>query len=334
MVSPGGLVSVFGEGFGEASDGISVWVGGLSAPVQFVSSGQINIQLPYGIAIGPAELKVNVKGGTAAADVTISAYAPALLTLDGSGAGAGIFVNKFGLLPRNGGVASGEAVTAYATGLGATKPPGILGATLGGPTGGAPCAATPTVTVDGVAAAVNFCRLSSRLAGIYEVNFVTPAAGAGLGEVVLSIGGINSKGVRLPRVSVGQPAGPPAGQAEGIAIRSGGQRAYSPGSPLALVATRPESGVAVSIPQAAGSGISYTCDPTINAVAGVCNTLNTTIAALYSHAFKNANASIYVTFGISGLGSSDFTTNLSSYSTFRNALIAVAADASQMTADT
>jgi len=44
-----------------------------------------------------------------------------------------------------------------------------------------------------------------------------------------------------------------------------------------------------------GRGIVYTCDASINALsATACNTLNTTIAALYSSAFTNANASIYI----------------------------------------
>ena len=50
------------------------------------------------------------------------------------------------------------------------------------------------------------------------------------------------------------------------------------------------------------SGIVYTCDANINALPGVCNTLNTTIAGLYASTFANANASIYITFGTTGLG--------------------------------
>lgn len=45
------------------------------------------------------------------------------------------------------------------------------------------------------------------------------------------------------------------------------------------------------------TGVVYTCDPSITAVAGFCNTLNTTIAGIYASTFLNANANIYITFG-------------------------------------
>jgi hypothetical protein len=58
-----------------------------------------------------------------------------------------------------------------------------------------------------------------------------------------------------------------------------------------------------------GSSLTYTCDASINAVAGVCTTLNSTIAALYTHRFTDLNVSIYVTFGSTGLGQSDYVFN-------------------------
>ena len=82
-----------------------------------------------------------------------------------------------------------------------------------------------------------------------------------------------------------------------------------------------------------GSGIVYTCDATITAAsATACNTLNTTIAALYSSAFKNANSSIYITLGATGLGMSDWLTNDASYITYRNLLIASESDPNDITA--
>jgi len=85
-------------------------------------------------------------------------------------------------------------------------------------------------------------------------------------------------------------------------------------------------------------GIVYTCDPTVTAVqANVCTTLNTTIAGLYSRAFTNANASIYVTLGMTNaveLSNNDYTVNNKTYSTFRTALIAAESDANDMLAVT
>ncbi|MBV9768764.1 MAG: NF038122 family metalloprotease [Bryobacterales bacterium] len=71
-----------------------------------------------------------------------------------------------------------------------------------------------------------------------------------------------------------------------------------------------------------GNGIVYTCDATITAASTTaCETLNTTIAALYSSAFTNANATIYIKLGSTGLGHSNYRFNYETYSSFRSALI-------------
>ncbi len=70
-----------------------------------------------------------------------------------------------------------------------------------------------------------------------------------------------------------------------------------------------------------GSGIVYTCDPSIDAAnAGTCNYLNTTIAGLYSSTFSNANANIYITYGNTGLGESDGFNNFVTYTQYLTAL--------------
>lgn len=70
--------------------------------------------------------------------------------------------------------------------------------------------------------------------------------------------------------------------------------------------------------------LSLTCDPNIDAaVAGTCNTLNTTIAGLYDSTFSNVNANIYIQYGTTGLGSStQGFTNQISYAAFRADLAA------------
>ena len=81
-----------------------------------------------------------------------------------------------------------------------------------------------------------------------------------------------------------------------------------------------------------GSSITYTCDATINAVTGVCTTLNTTIASLYTSRFTNVNASIYIRFGSTGLGQSNYPISVVGYTTFRNALSANQTDANDVMA--
>jgi hypothetical protein len=85
-------------------------------------------------------------------------------------------------------------------------------------------------------------------------------------------------------------------------------------------------GLAFGAAGASAGTISYTCAANIDAtVAGTCNTLNTTIAALYGSTFSNANASIYIQYGTTGLGeSTQGFTNQISYATYRADLAATA----------
>ena len=85
-----------------------------------------------------------------------------------------------------------------------------------------------------------------------------------------------------------------------------------------------------------GPGIVYTCDPSVTALAPhVCDVLNTTIAGLYSAAFTNANATIYVTMGSitgSDVSQSYYWTNFYSYSQFRTQLAASVSSSTDTTA--
>jgi hypothetical protein len=71
---------------------------------------------------------------------------------------------------------------------------------------------------------------------------------------------------------------------------------------------------------ASATGITYTCNASIS--SSVCATLNSTIAGQYSNIFSDANASIYITFGNTGLGSSAQYENFVSYNSYRAALTA------------
>jgi len=64
--------------------------------------------------------------------------------------------------------------------------------------------------------------------------------------------------------------------------------------------------------------ISYTCDPSV--AAGTCTYLNTTVAGDYSSSFSNANASIYITYGTTGLAESSQFFNFVTYSQYLAAL--------------
>ena len=80
----------------------------------------------------------------------------------------------------------------------------------------------------------------------------------------------------------------------------------------------------------ANAGITYTCDPSV--AAATCNYLNTTVAAMYNSTFTDANASIYITYGTTGLAASQTAFNVVSYSAYVAALTANMSDALQASA--
>jgi hypothetical protein len=71
-----------------------------------------------------------------------------------------------------------------------------------------------------------------------------------------------------------------------------------------------------------GSGIVYTCDPSV--ATATCNYLNTTVAGYYNDTFTNANANIYVQYGVTGLGSSTQYLNFVTYSQYVSAYGSIA----------
>ncbi len=90
------------------------------------------------------------------------------------------------------------------------------------------------------------------------------------------------------------------------------------------------AGVVFGTALASANDISYTCDPNIG--AATCNTLNTTIAGIYSSTFTNAAASIYIQYGTTGLASSSQYYDNVSYTSYVDALAAHEGDANDLTA--
>jgi uncharacterized protein (TIGR03437 family) len=90
-VAPGSLASIFGanlassevsaSGFPLSTNlgGASVVIGGVSAPLAYVSSGQINFQMPSSVGSGDATLIVNGPGGASSSfSVMVTSSAPAI----------------------------------------------------------------------------------------------------------------------------------------------------------------------------------------------------------------------------------------------------------------
>jgi PEP-CTERM motif len=94
--------------------------------------------------------------------------------------------------------------------------------------------------------------------------------------------------------------------------------------------------LAASATVASASGISFTCDPTINAdgPANLCSSITSNVGGAYNTTFSNATASIYIEFANNnGLADSAQVINTVSYSAYLSALTAASSgDATDLAA--
>jgi uncharacterized protein (TIGR03437 family) len=195
--APGMVLSVFGSNLSPAAfsapsaplpaqiAGVSATVNGFAAPLYYVSSSQVNLQIPYeaASATSQAVLTISNSGGSASASFNLSAAAP------------GIFTNQ-GVAVPFGSATRGQVVTLFITGAGAVNPP------VG--TGTAPAAQTPvanlpapvqavSVSVGGVNAPTTFVGIPAGLVGVVQVNYQVPqSAPVGQQNLVVSVGGVSS----------------------------------------------------------------------------------------------------------------------------------------------
>lgn len=172
-----------------------------SAPVIFVSPGQVTFQVPSIVAAGTAKVTVTAPGSTqTASNVVIAPVAPAVFTVNGNGLIAGYAVRvsssgtqtvepayalnaegSFSAAPINMGSATDKAyLTIYATGVQAA---GL---------------ANVAVTVNGVSTPVLYAG-SAGFAGVDQVNVLLPAslAGSGTAAVQLTASGISANTVQI-----------------------------------------------------------------------------------------------------------------------------------------
>jgi uncharacterized protein (TIGR03437 family) len=185
-VAPGTWVTIFGNGL--ASDiaigqttpypvqlnGVTVTVGGVAAPVSYVSPTQVNALIPYEAATVSATQRVTapviVTNGSAASapfNISLTRSAPAIYTKNSAGTGDAIaFDSNFQPVTN----ADNGPIILYLNGLGPTNPP-IATAALG-------ASAEPlnraqdgvSVSLGDVSATVLYAGVAPMYQGIYQIN--------------------------------------------------------------------------------------------------------------------------------------------------------------------
>jgi uncharacterized protein (TIGR03437 family) len=193
--APGMALSVFGTGLAPAiqldgvlplpltMQGVSATVNGVAAPLYYVSPGQINLQIPYETGARTAVVGIDNNGKVASFLFNTSVTAP------------GIFVQNGNLVPVASGK-PGDVLVLFMTGEGDVDPALFTGAS---PAAGTAVDKLPqprlpvTVTVGGIAAAIQFEGIPTLLVGTTQINFVIPAnVPPGVQPVVVTSNGVSS----------------------------------------------------------------------------------------------------------------------------------------------
>ena len=183
--APGTIVQIYGQGLASSTatatavplaktlGDSSVSIGGIQAPLFFVSPTQINAQVPFELIAGRQYEVIVTRNGalTVPELLQITDAAPGLASLPG---GLLLAQHADGTLVSAAAPAkAGESLIAYAVGLGKTTPAVETGA--GAPSGTlANAAIPPSLTINGIASLVRFAGLSPGLVGLYQINFEVP----------------------------------------------------------------------------------------------------------------------------------------------------------------
>jgi uncharacterized protein (TIGR03437 family) len=218
-LSPGELVTIFGINIGPllpsslsvtntgyintSAGGVSVTIDGTSAPIFYASNGQVTVQVPYEVTIGPSIQLVLTNGSYAPVSTTVSTAlsAPGIFTADASGGGQAAALNfsngVYTLNSVTSPVKIGDFVILYMTGEGdyaaVLSPPTHTGLIIPGTLTPLPqLNPLPTVTIGGATAIVSYAGpLVGSVIGLLQINVTVPA-GAVTGAavpVVVTIGG-------------------------------------------------------------------------------------------------------------------------------------------------
>jgi uncharacterized protein (TIGR03437 family) len=199
--APGMILSVYGAGMGDFAQAASATPlpammagfeasvvnasnspAGVEAPLYYVSPTQVNLQIPYNIAPGPATLSLGGPWGGANYNFTVSAAAP------------GIFMLPDGSVNPSSTAHAGDIVVMFITGDGMPSPSVVTGWTPSG--SGTPMPQQPvSITVGGIAVAQPFAFIGipSWSVGVTQINFTIPAnVPVGPQPVVVTVGSASS----------------------------------------------------------------------------------------------------------------------------------------------
>jgi uncharacterized protein (TIGR03437 family) len=202
QLSPGAAAVIYGTGFAAAPisastplptdlGGIQVTVNGQTAPLYYVSPGQINFQVPWEADLGAGSITVTVNAGASnTVSVPIVSAAPGLYPVVQN------YPDYSANSPTNP-VAAGGTVIAYATGSGPVSSRQTDGA-MAPSSPLVTATSTCTATIGSSTVTPGFCGLAPSSVGLVQVNITLPSGlASGAHPLTVSINGQTSNPVNV-----------------------------------------------------------------------------------------------------------------------------------------
>jgi uncharacterized protein (TIGR03437 family) len=205
-IAPGEFITLYGTGMAPSGvpaastipfptklGGVQVMIGGIAAPLDYVSPGLISAVVPYGIGSGIVGIQViNNQVPSNTVTVYTDSTAPGVFTLNQNGLGYGAAQHNadYSLVTPSNPAQPGEYLILYLSGLGAVNPAISDGAA--GPAVSPYSLTTNTIDVyiGGQQATVVYAGLAPGLVGLYQVDVQVPT-GLTAGDNTLEIAGLN-----------------------------------------------------------------------------------------------------------------------------------------------
>ena len=200
VYAPGALVGVYGSGMGnlvqlatvtplpEYMAGVEAWVNygprfasTAFAPLMYVSPNQVNLQIPYEVTAGPAQLWVGNPYANVSIDLTVASTAPGIFSYATGGDASPIGSQSARV---------GDTVAIYITGEGKVRPIVLDGSTPFPRTVPSP-QQTVSITLGGVPVATPFAFIGipDWSVGVTQINFKIPGGVApGPQPIVVTVG--------------------------------------------------------------------------------------------------------------------------------------------------
>jgi uncharacterized protein (TIGR03437 family) len=210
VLAPGTVAEVYGSSLATSTvspplplpfslNSTSLLIGGASPPLFFLSSGQLNVQIPIELQGGRQyQIIVSANGAITLPDtLDMNPVQPGVLAFDDGHTvaqrpGDGTLVDA--TRPAK----AGEILTLYLLGMGATNPAVPTGQLAPAVEPLARATAQPVVTVNGQSAEIFYAGLTPMSIGLYQINFRVPNnAPAGDLDLVVTQNGVPANPTKL-----------------------------------------------------------------------------------------------------------------------------------------